>query len=153
MKMTLRKLLLSFGIAVLCTRCGYSQWLEISNVKLRHESTELAGPKVMIEYDINNPNISPESPAYVFVRYSRNSGKSWQFIPMDSLRGNGFDIVEKSGHKQIIWWGTGQTSFTDANQVEVRVRGIAERNHARSRPSPVLHSEKRDHNFHVHRLS
>ena len=124
-KMMLRKLLLSFGIAVLCSRCSYSQWLEISNVKLRQESTELAGPKIMIEYDINDPNISPESPAYVFVRYSRDSGKSWQFIPMDSLRGNGFDIVEKPGHKQIIWWGTGQTSFADANQVEVRVRGIA----------------------------
>ena len=123
--MTLRKLLLSFVIAVLCSRCCYSQWLEISNVKLRQESTELAGPKIMIEYNMNETNISPESPAYVFVRYSRDSGKSWQFIPMDSLRGNGFDIVDRSGHKQIIWWGTGQTSFADANQVEVRIRGIA----------------------------
>jgi len=120
----LRKLLLSFGIAVLCCRCSYSQWLEISNVKLRQESTELAGPKIIIEYDINNPDISPESPAYIFVRYSRDSGKSWQLISMDSLHGNGFDIVEKPGHKQIIWWGTGQTSFADTNQVEVRVRGI-----------------------------
>jgi len=119
------KLLLSFGIAVLLSRCSYSQWLEISNVKLRQEPTELAGPKIMMEYDINDPNISPESPAYVFVRYSRDSGKNWQLVPMDSLRGNGYDIVEKSGHKQIIWWGTGQTSFADANQVEVRVRGIA----------------------------
>jgi len=117
--------LLSFGIAVLCCRCSYSQWLEISNVKLRQYPTELAGPKIMIEYDINDPNISPESPAYVFVRYSRDSGKSRQLIPMDSLRGNGFDIVEKPGHKQIIWWGTDQTSFTDIKKVEVRVRGIA----------------------------
>jgi len=121
----LRKLLLSFGIAVLCCRCSYSQWLEISNVKLRQEPTELAGPKIIIEYDINDPNISPESPAYVFVRYSRDTGKNWQLIPMVSLRGNGFDIVEKTGHKQIAWWGTAQTSFADANQVEVRVRGIA----------------------------
>ncbi|MGB2864739.1 MAG: SUMF1/EgtB/PvdO family nonheme iron enzyme [Sedimentisphaerales bacterium] len=123
--MMLRKLLLSFGIAVLFYRCSYSQWLEISNVKLRQESTELAGPKIMIGYDINDPNISPESPAYVFVRYSRDSGKTWQLVSMDSLHGNGFDIVEKPGHKQIIWWGTGQTSFIDANQVEVRIRGIA----------------------------
>ena len=117
--------MLSLGIAVLCTRCCYSQWLEISNVKLRQEPTELAGPKMIIEYDIEDSNISEASPAYVFVRYTRDSGKSWLLVSMDSLRGNGFDIVEKSGHKQVVWWGTGQTSFTDANQVEVRIRGIA----------------------------
>ncbi len=121
----LYKLLVSFGIAVLCARCSYSQWLEIYNVEFRREPTELAGPKIVIEYDINDPNISPESPAYVFVRYSRDSGKSRQLIPGDSLRGNGFDIVDRPGHKQIIWWGTDQTSFADANQVEVCVRGIA----------------------------
>ncbi|MHC4437980.1 MAG: formylglycine-generating enzyme family protein [Planctomycetota bacterium] len=121
----LRKILLSFGIAVLCCRCCYSQWLDISNVKFGQEPTELAGPKIIIEYDIIDPNISPESPAYVFVRYSKNSGKTWQLVPMDSLRGNGFDIVEKPGRKQIVWWGTDQTSFADANQVQVRVRGIA----------------------------
>jgi formylglycine-generating enzyme required for sulfatase activity len=120
-----RKFLLSFTIAVLLCRCSYSQWLDISNVNFRQEPTELAGPKIIIDYDINDPNISPEHPAYVFVRYTRDSGKTWRLIPMYSLRGNGFDIVEKSGHKQIVWWGTNQTSFTDANQVEVRVRGIA----------------------------
>lgn len=123
--MTLRKFLLSFTIAVLLCRCSYSQWLEISNVKFRQEPTELAGPKIIIDYDINDPNISPESPAYVFVRYSRDSGKSCQLIPMDSLRGNGFDIVEKPGHKEIVWWGTEQTSFADANQVKVHICGIA----------------------------
>ena len=123
--MTKCKLLLSIVIAALLCRCSYSQWLDISNVKFRQEPTELAGPKIIIEYDINDPNISPEHPAYVFTRYTRDSGKTWRLIPMDSLRGNGFDIVEKSGHKQIVWWGTGETSFNDANQVEVRVRGIA----------------------------
>ena len=84
----------------------------------------MAGPKTMIEYDINDPDISPEIPAYVFVRYSRDSGKTWWLVPMDSLRGNGFDIVEKPGHKQIIWWGTTQTSFADLDQVKIRVRAI-----------------------------
>jgi len=120
-----RKLLLSFGIAVLCCRCCNSQWLEISNVNFRQEPTELAGPKIIIEYDLDDTNISPDSPAYVFVRYSTDSGKSWSLVPMQSLRGNGFDIVEKSGHKQIVWWGTQQTTFDDANQVKIRIRGIA----------------------------
>ena len=123
--MILQRLLLSAGIAVVCCQCSYSKWLEISNVKFRQEPTELAGPKTIIEYDINDTNISPASPAYVFVRYSKDSGASWQLVPMGSLRGNGFDIVASGGHKTIIWWGTGQTSFVDSNQVEVRVRGIS----------------------------
>ena len=123
--MTLHKLLLSVALAVVCCRCCYSSWLEISNLEVRQEPTELAGPKIIIEYDFNDPNISPASQAYVFIRYSIDYGKSWQLVPMDSLRGNGFDIVEKPGHKKIVWWGTGQTSFTDLSQVELRVRGIA----------------------------
>jgi formylglycine-generating enzyme required for sulfatase activity len=123
--MVLHRLLLSAVAVLACCRCSYSKWLEISNVKLRQDPTELAGPKTTIEYDINDPNISPASPAYVFVRCSRDFGKTWQLLPMDSLRGNGFDIVQKPGPKKIIWWGTGQTSFSDLAQVEVRVRGIA----------------------------
>lgn len=84
----------------------------------------MAGPKIFIEYDINEPDISHDAPAYVFVRYSRDEGKTWRLVPMSSLRGNGFDIVEKPGHKQIIWWGTTQTSFADLDQVKIRVRAI-----------------------------
>jgi formylglycine-generating enzyme required for sulfatase activity len=123
--MVLHRLLLSAGAVLACCQCSYSKWLEISDVKLRQDPTELAGPKTTIEYDIKDANISPASPAYVFVRCSRDFGKTWQLLPMNSLRGNGSDIVEKPGHKKIIWWGTGQTSFIDVVQVEVRVRGIA----------------------------
>jgi len=119
----LHRVLFSLGIVVVCCHCSYSKWLEISNVKVRQEPTELGGPKIIIEYDIEDPNISPESPAYVFARYSKDE-INWQLIETDCLRGNGFDILEKPGHKQIIWWGTDQTSFTDAIQVDIRVRGI-----------------------------
>ena len=57
----LRKFLLSFVLVILICRCSYSQWLEISNVKFRQEPTELAGPKIMIDYDIDSSDISPES--------------------------------------------------------------------------------------------
>ena len=123
--MILQRFLLSVGITAVCCHCSYSRWLEISNVKFRQETTEIAGPKTIIEYDINETSISPATPAYVFVRYSRDSRETWQLVPMDSLRGNGFDIVTSPGHKTIIWWGAGQTSFSDANHVDVRVRGIA----------------------------
>ncbi len=119
------RLLLCIVIGLVCCPCCYCQWLGISNVKLRGEQTELGGPKIIIEYDVNDPNITESSPAYVFVRYSRDAGKSWQLAPAASLRGNGFDIVDRPGHKQIVWWGTEQTSFADANQVKVRVRGVA----------------------------
>ncbi len=119
----LYRVLLSVGIVVVCCHCSYSKWLEISNVKVRQEPTELGGPKIIIEYDIEDPNISSESPVYVFVRYSKDE-TNWQLIATDSLRGNGFDIVDKHGHKKIIWWGTDQTNFTDLFQIDVRVRGI-----------------------------
>ncbi|HUU17927.1 MAG TPA: SUMF1/EgtB/PvdO family nonheme iron enzyme [Sedimentisphaerales bacterium] len=119
----LQRLLLSIGIVAVCCHCSYSKWLKISNINVRQEPTELGGPKIIIEYDIEDPNISPASPAYVFVRYSKDE-TNWQLITTDRLQGNGFDIVDKPGHKQIIWWGTDQTSFTDVNQVDIRIRGI-----------------------------
>ena len=64
------------GAVVIFYGCSYANWLNITNVKIRQEPTELAGPKTIIEYDINDPNISPDTPAYVFVRYSRDSGKT-----------------------------------------------------------------------------
>ncbi len=119
----LQRFVLSIGIVAVCCNCSYSKWLKISNIQVRQETTELGGPKTIIEYDIDDPNISPATPAYVFVRYSKDE-TNWQLIATDCLQGNGFDIVDKPGHKQIIWWGTDQTSFTDANQVDIHVRGI-----------------------------
>jgi formylglycine-generating enzyme required for sulfatase activity len=120
----LQRALLCTGVAVIACHSCYSRWLDISNVEVRQEPTELGGPRTVIEYDIRDPSISPASPAYVFVRYSKDFGANWQLISMDSLRGNGFDIVCKPGHKKIVWWGTSETNFMDLSQVEVRVRGI-----------------------------
>jgi sulfatase modifying factor 1 len=122
--MMARGLLFSMGTMIILCHCSYGNWFDISNVTTRQEPTELAGPKTIIEYDINDPNISSDAPAYVFVRYSPDSGKTWRLVSMDSLRGNGFDIVDKPGHKQIFWWGTAQTSFTDFERVKICVRAI-----------------------------
>ena len=116
---------MSLAAILVCCSCSYSNWLEISNVEVNQYPTELAGPKIIFEYDIEDPNVSPASPVYVFIRYSMDSGKTWQLIPTASLRGNGYDIVDKPGHKQIVWWGTDQTSFADIDQVDTRIRGIA----------------------------
>ena len=123
--MLLRKLLLSQAAAFLCCSYACANWSKISNVKVSQYPTELAGSKIIFEYDIDNPNVSPANPVYVFIRYSTDFGKTWQLIPINALRGNGFGIVEKPGHKQVVWWGTDQTTFDDINQVDTRIRGIA----------------------------
>jgi len=102
-----------------------ARWLATEDAKVRLEPTELGGPKIVVEYDLKDPNITPESPAYVFLRYSQDSGDTWQLVPMDALRGNGFDIVDKPGRKEVLWWGIDQTGTADLAQIEVRVRAIA----------------------------
>ncbi len=99
-------------------------WLPTHDVKVRVEHTEMGGPRIAVEYELKDPNISPESPAYVFLRNSRDFGDNWQLVPIDALQGNGFDIVERPGRKEVFWWGTDQTVATDPEQIEVRVRAI-----------------------------
>jgi len=119
------KLMMSLGVILVWCSCAQPKWFEISNVKVSQYPTELAGSKIIFEYDIDDPNVSPANPVYVFIRYSTDFGKTWQLIPMNALRSNGFGIVEKPGHKQVVWWGTDQTTFDDINQVDTRIRGIA----------------------------
>ena len=100
-----RSMLLFMGIAVFCSPWCHAHWLDVQNVKVRQEPTELGGPKIIIEYDLDDPNITPAHPAYVFLRSSVDFGETWQLVSAGYLQGNGFDIVEKPGHKEVIWWG------------------------------------------------
>ena len=51
---------------------------------------------------------------------------------MEHLQGNGYGLVESSGHKKIIWWGTTETNFgessvagmVDLNKLKYIIRGI-----------------------------
>ena len=122
--MDLRVLIPPFAAAVMFCNSAHCKWVNIGGVKVVRESTELAGPKIVIEYDLNDPNISPASPAYVFVRYDTGPAGGWRLISTDALSGNGFDIVEQPGRKQITWWGTGQLGISDIDCSRLRVRGI-----------------------------
>ncbi|MHC4604651.1 MAG: hypothetical protein ACYS6W_15130 [Planctomycetota bacterium] len=119
-----KRILLFIAVSLICCNFSYAQWIEISNTKVTQQPTELGGSGIVIEYDINDPQISKDCPAYVFIRYSKDSGTTWKLLPMECLRGNGYGLVDSPGHKKNIWWGTSETSFADANQVKVRVRGI-----------------------------
>jgi len=113
-------------VAVLLLSCHVSiaQWVKISEVKTIQESTELGGPRVVLEYNLADDQVSEDMPVYVFVRYSKDFGENWFLLPPQSMRGNGFDLVDKGGKKNIIWWGTRHTSFTDLALVEFHVRGL-----------------------------
>jgi len=104
--------------------CCFAGWLEITDVNVWRKPTELGGPKIVVEYDLQGEAMSPDSPAYVFIRFRKGPNDPWRFIPMDLLSGNGFDLVEEAGHKKVIWWGTKESDFADLEQVEFRVRGI-----------------------------
>jgi formylglycine-generating enzyme required for sulfatase activity len=108
--------------------CGgslsHAQWLEISNLEVRQEPSKMGGPRMVVEYDLVDPRISPDAPAYIFIRYSKDLGETWRLLPMKSLRGNGFGLVEKTGRKRVVWWGIGQAGVTDSGQIQWCVRGI-----------------------------
>jgi len=104
--------------------CCLAGWMDITGVKVWNNLTELGGPKIIIEYDLADEGVSPDSPAYVFLHLTKGSDDIWRLIPTDLLGGNGFDIVTEAGHKKVIWWGTQEFGFEDLGQVEFRVRGI-----------------------------
>ncbi len=121
----LRSVLACLSLMGMFAPCAHASWLPIENVKVREDPTEMGGPKIVIEYDLPDPNISAATPAYVFVRYSKDFGDHWELLGADRLRGTGFGIVEEPGHKELILWGAEQAGIADLGQVEIRVRAVA----------------------------
>lgn len=119
-----RRILGFLVILLSCCQMSLAQWLELSNVDVKLESNKMNGPRIVIEYDLEEPRISPDAPAYIFVRYRLEGDAVWRRVPASILRGNGFDLVKKNGRRQIIWWGVDQAGVTDLDLLELRVRGI-----------------------------
>jgi len=120
----LKKIILLTIVTLLIPNLSYSQFINISDVKVRKEQTEQGGPRLVIEYNLDDPEISPNSPAYVFIRYSKDSGKTWRFLPMKYLSGNGYDIIKSPGGKICVWWGAEESSSSDLEQIKFKVKGI-----------------------------
>jgi formylglycine-generating enzyme required for sulfatase activity len=118
------RILLLSSIIIISCNLSYSEQIKISNVNVKKETIELGGPRIVIEYDINEPGISQDSPAYTFIRYSEDSGVTWKLLPKELLRGNGHDLVSSPGHKKSVWWGIYETDSTDPNKLRFRVRAI-----------------------------
>jgi len=124
--MVRRKTLAAAALAVLglFPAAARAQWLEIRDLRVRREETEAAGPRLAIEYEIPDPSLSPASPAWVFLRYSRDRGATWQPVPVASLRGDGHGIVESPGRKRSVWWGIEPLGVADLDASALRVRAI-----------------------------
>jgi formylglycine-generating enzyme required for sulfatase activity len=99
-----------------------AQWLAISNVTTHLEQSELGGSHLRIEYDLADTNITAETPAYVFVRYRKRPAQPWQLLSSRFLQGRSTEA--SAGHKKIVWWGLARSGVTNADQVEIRVRGL-----------------------------
>ena len=76
-----------------------STWIKISNVVFRKEWTEYGGPRIAMEYDLNEPDVTPETPVYVFIRFRPEKDGSWHLLAPGILEGNGHGIVNHPGHK------------------------------------------------------
>lgn len=104
---------------------GHASWLDSSDVKVWHETTELAGPKIIIEYTLEQADITAATPAYVFIHFRKSPADDWRMLPPDALGGNGAGIVEEPGAKKVIWWGATQSTVDEVESIECRVRAVA----------------------------
>jgi formylglycine-generating enzyme required for sulfatase activity len=101
-----------------------SAWIDITNVVFRKEWTEYGGPRVVIEYDLNEEDVTPDTPVYIFIRYRQAKDGPWQLFTSELLEGNGHGIVNSPGHKQSYFWGGYEMAFDNFVKTDFRVRGI-----------------------------
>ena len=101
-----------------------NSWINITNIVFKKEWTKYGGIRISIEYNLNEPDITAQTPAYIFIHYRKNDDKPWKLIPMKFLSGNGHNIVESPGEKVSYWWGTREMSFKEFKKVEFWVHGM-----------------------------
>ena len=109
------------GICMLSSSLAFSQWLDINTISIQTIMTEEGGPVFEISYNLNDQNITNESPAYVFIRFSKDKGETWELIDPAFLSKEGSGIVESGGKKKILFWGSGELAIIDP---VFRLRGI-----------------------------
>ncbi|MFC1614707.1 formylglycine-generating enzyme family protein [Gemmatimonadota bacterium] len=111
-------------VPVLFAGAVQASWVETTEVKTREETTEIGGPRIVIEYRITDQEISADQPAYVFIRCSRDSGATWNLLPPENFLGNGCGIVTGPGKKTCYLWGTDQTGLAGRDKLIFKVRAI-----------------------------
>ncbi|MBI5691518.1 MAG: SUMF1/EgtB/PvdO family nonheme iron enzyme [Verrucomicrobia bacterium] len=121
----LSRFLLRLAGVLLFAASAQGQWLPVSRVTYAPEPTENGGEFLIIEYDLNVPDLSPQAPAYVFVRYSVDGGNQWLLVRPHQLRGESHDLVSKPGRQTIVWWGSDQLGLTaEGVDLKIAVRAL-----------------------------
>jgi formylglycine-generating enzyme required for sulfatase activity len=103
---------------------AWSQDITVSNVNLRQLPTDMGGMQVLVNFELTGENITADSPAYVFVRYSKDGGDTWQLLSREFFSMGTNDLFISGGSKNIVWWGAEETENFDPEQLQVKVRAI-----------------------------
>jgi formylglycine-generating enzyme required for sulfatase activity len=119
-----KQLLLATALLLLAQPCLASGPLQIEDVEWKLERTQFGGPRLAITYRLSSPDISPREPAYIFIRLSADSGRTWRLLSRSELVGTGHDIISRPGRKESVLWGTRDLGLTNEDQLSVRVRGL-----------------------------
>ncbi|MBN1816265.1 MAG: SUMF1/EgtB/PvdO family nonheme iron enzyme [Sedimentisphaerales bacterium] len=101
-----------------------ASWLDLGRVAVRQETTELGGVRVVLEYEIAEGKATAAHPAYVFIRYNSDEGKTWSLLDPEFLRGDGFGLVDKPGPKQIFFWGISEIRSFEPKLLQFHVRAL-----------------------------
>jgi len=121
MKMVVVKRSLITGIFLLWATVAFPQWLDITDISIHSVMTEQGGPVFEITYTLNDQNITEENPAYVFMRFSQDNGNTWNIIDPAFLSEEGIGIVESSGEKKTLFWGSGEMAIISP---AIKIRGV-----------------------------
>lgn len=111
-------------IILVAKTIALAQWMDLRQVSVTHESSELAGPQVGVTYTLADAGVSGDAPAYVFVRYRSRPGAAWRLLPRQLLQGDGAGLVASAGPKQVVLWGSTHAHFAEVKQAEFRVRAV-----------------------------
>lgn len=113
------------ALSLLLAASAPGQWLPTKALNFAPEPSENGGEFLLIEYDLDAPDVSPQFPAYVFLRYSLDGGANWQLAPRHLLRGDGHDLVTRSGRQTITWWGSDQLGpSAEGTDLKLSVRAL-----------------------------
>jgi formylglycine-generating enzyme required for sulfatase activity len=101
-----------------------AQSIHLEDVEWKLERTQFGGPRLAITYRLNDSRVKPREPAYIFMRLSTDSGRTWELLSRSELVGNGHGMVDRPGKKQSVLWGARDLGLMGNDQINVRVRGL-----------------------------
>ncbi len=98
-------------------------WLTVDSLRVEPVATEFGGLRVGLSYFLADSTVSPDRPAYVFVRWSADGGNSWRLLSGHGVTGE-LGVVNHPGRCELGWWGAGELGIESPESLEFRVRAL-----------------------------